>query len=383
MRHRLSLAVLAGIFSLLGCSGSTGTTDEPVGASFEPIVGGVPATAYPEAAFLNIDVPAAGGTYWACSGTVIAPRVVLTAGHCVDGHSTWAVFNGSQYRLSTTATTYDWHEDGGTTVDPSHHDIGLVFLASDIVLPSYPTLAATAVAAGTDLVNVGRIASGTFTDSLYEATGPVTSAAPSYPFDYAATDLIQPGDSGGPDFVAGTHTIAAVNSGAGNGTEILARVDLLQAWIEEEIAAHPGSAGADAGMDAGTGMGTDAGTGTGMGMGTDAGAGVSPAVREQEPNNSLAAANPIGGSRMGGAIDPSTDIDWFTLTVPVGRTTVVLEATGDAVFAAGVISGGTCPFSVAAASRVTVAATGRPVDLCVYVSSPKHDLQLYTLYVGP
>lgn len=371
MRNRLSLAALAGILSLLGCAGSTGTTDEPVGVSFEPIVGGVPATAYPEAAFLNIDVPAAGGTYWACSATVIAPRVVLTAGHCVDGHSTWAVYNGSEYRLSTSATTYDWHEDGGTTVDPSHHDIGLVFLASDIDLPTYPTLAATPVANGTDLVNVGRIDNGTFTNSLYEATGPVTSAAPSYPFDYAATDLIQPGDSGGPDFIAGTHTIAAVNSGAGSGTEVLARVDLLQAWIEEEIAAHPGSAS--------TGGSADAGAGTS----TDAGAGAAPAVREQEPNNSLAAANPIGGSKMGGAIDPSTDIDWFTLTVPVGRTTAVLEATGDAVFAAGVISGGTCPFAVSAASRVTVSATGHPVDLCIYVSSPKHDPQLYTLYVGP
>ena len=177
---RVSVVAMVGAMTLGGCSGASdsGESDEAVAVAFDPIVGGTPATSYPEAALLDIDVPLDGGTYWACSATVIAPRVVLTAGHCVDGHAKWEVYSGSQYRLSTTAVTYDWHEDGGATVDPAKHDVGLVFLGSDIVLSSYPAIAAAPVAAGTSVVNVGRIASGTFTNSLYEASGPVTSARP-------------------------------------------------------------------------------------------------------------------------------------------------------------------------------------------------------------
>ena len=45
-----------------------------------PIVNGAPATNYPEAVLINSKT-AAGG--FSCSGSMIAPRVVLTAGHCV------------------------------------------------------------------------------------------------------------------------------------------------------------------------------------------------------------------------------------------------------------------------------------------------------------
>src|SRR5690349_15848653 len=100
MRRTLLLAVAPLCFALPACSGADSASDDAVAATFEPIVGGVPATDYPEAALLNIDVPANGGSYSACSATVIAPRVVLTAGHCVTRHSKWEVYDGSQYRLS-------------------------------------------------------------------------------------------------------------------------------------------------------------------------------------------------------------------------------------------------------------------------------------------
>jgi hypothetical protein len=244
MGRRRWLAVRAAmLLPTIACTAAvdSGSEDEPVGVSAEPIIGAVPAASYSEAAILNIDVPASGGVFWACSAAVIAPRVVLTAGHCVDGHSKWQVVSGTQSRLSTTAVTYDWHENGAKTINPAHHDIGLVFLGSDIALSSYPKLATAPLANGALVTNVGRIDNGALTNRLYEAPGPVApGTSVGFPFDYAAEDIVQGGDSGGPDFAAGTHTIVAVNSGARTAGEVLARVDLLFGWIQSEIAAHPG-----------------------------------------------------------------------------------------------------------------------------------------------
>src|SRR3954463_13748090 len=54
-----------------------------------PIVGGSTATEFPESALLEMSQQ--GVIRAACSGAVIAPRVVLTAGHCVAGFTGWNV----------------------------------------------------------------------------------------------------------------------------------------------------------------------------------------------------------------------------------------------------------------------------------------------------
>jgi hypothetical protein len=85
-----------------------------------------------------------------------------------------------------------------------------------------------------------------------------------YPYDYEATEVIESGDSGGPDMKAGTHTIVAVNSGAGSGTEVLARVDLLYSWIQQQIANHGGGGGSSSSSSSSsssTGGGTTSGGG--------------------------------------------------------------------------------------------------------------------------
>jgi V8-like Glu-specific endopeptidase len=95
----LSLAALAA-----ACSSEDGTrTDtteadgEAVAVSVEPIIGATVAVAYPEAAILDID-RGTSGTWYACSATLIAPRVVLTAGHCVDGHKQWKVYVQNEWQ---------------------------------------------------------------------------------------------------------------------------------------------------------------------------------------------------------------------------------------------------------------------------------------------
>ena len=108
---------------------------------------------------------------------------------------------------------------GPVQVDPDEHDIGLVFLASPIQLQAYPLLAQKPLAAGAKVLNIGRIHHGQVSNSSLFVSKPVTVTPGSslgFPYDYAAVDRIEPGDSGGPDVLPGAapHTIVAVSSGA-------------------------------------------------------------------------------------------------------------------------------------------------------------------------
>jgi len=234
------VCVVSTLVSGAACSTADAPETEVVSAVIEPIIGGVAATEYPEAAILNMK--SAAGSY-ACTATLIAPKVVLTAGHCVDGMTSWDVYVGGAMQTSTSAETYDWKENGATTVNPAHHDLGLVYLTNPITIATYPTLAAAAVPNGATVTNVGRIKSGVLTSQVWKANVTVQPGSTvGYPFDYTSVDVIEHGDSGGPVFALGTHNVVAVNSGAGGTTQVLARVDLLLAWIQGKVAAHGGFA---------------------------------------------------------------------------------------------------------------------------------------------
>jgi hypothetical protein len=288
---------LGGFVALVACSAPAVMEDAP-GVSQEAIVDGVTASAYPEAALVDMYQGGQLGAY--CSGSVIAPRVVLTAGHCVTGEvgfqpDNWKVtapYNGMQKAKATDATTYDWTVSLGA-VSPNLHDLGLIFLDTPIqVLPSQcPVVEKTELADNSQIVNIGRIQNGKVSTTDLFVSKPVTvadGASQGYPFDYSANDVIQSGDSGGPDELlnASPHVIVSVNSGGGSG-EVLARTDptVIYQWIEMEIQTHGGgcdvAAMADGGGDdaspdaASDGAGKDAAalnTGTAGMAGTDAAA---------------------------------------------------------------------------------------------------------------
>jgi V8-like Glu-specific endopeptidase len=426
VNFRWTCGVLCSFSVCLACSGDLDPDADSASVTVEPIIGGVAATAYPEAAYLNIDMTASGG--YACSGTLIAPKVVLTAGHCVDTHKKWEVYVGNAYRASTSAVVYDWNEKGAQTVNPAHHDIALVFLSEPIALAAYPTLMRSKVIDGTAALNVGRVLNGVVQSAAYQGATTLSAADKvGYPYDYYSTTVIQPGDSGGPVFVKGGHAIAAVNSGAGGTTQVLARVDLLADWIGTQIVAHGGAGSTTGGAGAGGASNAGAGGATGAsgkggatptagaggkasatsaagaggassaggsnaggkggaatagaaGKATAGGAGgaTSACLKETEPNDTWATANVVKGA-VCSALGTTSDVDWYSVSFAPGSHMIEVASTSDVSFAIGVVSGSSCVTSASGVQRAQVTVGGATQTLCVKASSAAKKTQSYQL----
>jgi hypothetical protein len=359
---------------LTACAGEASDTeeDENAGVAMEAIVGGQPASStYPEAVLLNMRT--AENAWYSCSATVIAPKVVLTAGHCVDGIAEWYVYAGTNYRTSTKAETYDWAENGASNVNPSHHDIGLVYLSDPIVLSSYPVLGQTKQPDGTSALSVGRVLDGTVTNSLYDAPITLTDGSSiGYPYDYSSGVVIQHGDSGGPVFLSGTHTLVAVNSGAGTTLQVTARVDLLYSWIQSKIAAQtPAPAPTPTPTPTPQPAPTTPAT-------PSAPAPTTPAcTQERERNDSFKTANNAVDDMCGSLT--ASDVDWYTFRAAVGESTVTLASTDDAAMAVGYVSRGTCLTALTGTHSVRVNVSDHPLTLCVAVTSRSRKAQTYRL----
>src|SRR4051794_26963985 len=100
LAERWMRRVLAGLLAAsVACSGSS-SSSERTGSSSAPIIGGSASSAAQDAVVLVVHATESSNALELCSGTMLAPSLVLTARHCVarvpslvtctsDGTATW------------------------------------------------------------------------------------------------------------------------------------------------------------------------------------------------------------------------------------------------------------------------------------------------------
>ena len=241
-----------------------------------------------------------------CSGTLIAPDVVLTAGHCVDplvlsgripGFSLVEDANNASSSEIVSGETTHKHSEFNIVGDPppglgQTYDIGLLILAQPITSVDYEILpgrfeASTALASGMSVEIVGY--GMTDADSIdfgvkHHGVADLVEVG-DYELLIGKTGQQQncKGDSGGPGFIqiAGKRRLVGVVSRSPDTVitcdhgGIDTRVDSYLDWIHShaEIPCGSGKSEPCAEPDAGASVGADAG---GTAGGADAGARTEP-----------------------------------------------------------------------------------------------------------
>ena len=208
MRRYFKLARYAiAALPLFGCSGS----EPEVSSADLAIIGGAPDHPYAEAVL--IDMISARGERAFCAGTLLAPRVVLTAGHCVLGFAQWAVEvpsvqGDARTQLVSEHALWDW---GAPECGDACLDLALLFLPAAVHLDRFPALVSSPAPASASAVAVGRVEYGMPLRHRTTMSAPlmVRREGPSY---VAGVAVLERGDSGGPLFIAGTHELIGVSA---------------------------------------------------------------------------------------------------------------------------------------------------------------------------
>ena len=221
--------VLVSVVGAAGCAADSNNSDDDATTGDEAIVSGKAATSYKEAALID-------GDDFYCSGSIIAPRLALTAGHCADSPTFTVTAPYANHQVSHGTKVWTSYTPTGEQVNPKTLDVAVIILDTPITLDSYPEIASAEVADGTEVVNVGRIKNNQLsTTALYygKKVSVKDGTSGGFPKSYLSSEIIESGDSGGPVYEGSgsSRKIVAVNSGAGGGTQVLARVDLAIAKI--------------------------------------------------------------------------------------------------------------------------------------------------------
>lgn len=175
------------------------------------------------------------GVVASCLGVLVAPRVALTASHCLEGRSGARVRLAASDHAGYVAVERFWCDPrrpaGRTNVDPESADVAVLLLERPIALASYPEVArrpSPGWIAATGLRRAG---------DRIETTALTLRPPLGSPY-YVSQGFAKPGDSGGPVYFVGAtgqRIVVAVTAGGSAEREVLTRVDLVAEAIDHAI----------------------------------------------------------------------------------------------------------------------------------------------------
>ncbi len=245
---RSSLLASLVIALVVGCS----ARDERVSHLASAIVGGTADTAHASVAYVMTTATATFPEL--CTGTLIAPKIVLTAGHCTLGQDASTLIVGfasaTQFASGTVnvASVVTYPAFGGSAGDVQGGlDLGLVFLADDATVTPVPIDHGDAGAlVGKSLVAVGygysdpasQDSSGTRRSAKVTVNGACSALLS---FGDATTNACH-GDSGGPLLATAADGSESIVGVVSFGDEVhcaassyAVRVDRFLGWLDPYI----------------------------------------------------------------------------------------------------------------------------------------------------
>jgi len=251
MRARLVIPVLAAAcLSLLGCDRVSTDPQSSYRPSFITY-GALDGNAHPAVVLLVMDI--GGKPAFRCSGTLIAPKVVLTAGHCAGEPGEFSgmriftesdVENGKNnypFRGPNTIEAAEWHSHPLFTESAFfRHDVGVVLLTKAVSLSAeqygklpkqdqldalQPRSSTVFTAVGYGLQRINPVFIEAEKIRMFSEPHLVQINTPGFTGDFslllsnnASTGGTCFGDSGGPNYLGTSNVIAGVTSFGLNGT---------------------------------------------------------------------------------------------------------------------------------------------------------------------
>lgn len=263
--HRMRFAAAAIAVAITACNGQVG--DGPSGGDDEAPESALTGThddtaqrlavTYSEAVIVEPNDAYAE----TCTGVVVAPRVVLTAAHCVAfvSSTSWRVTAPHATGGVETRTARDGEPMDAAFMNASRadyiqrglRDVGVIYLDA-------PFTNVKAATVGRDSFTVAKDAPPTYVSSVGRsakgleaglALSPVAtleaSGGSSASFTYATARVTADLESGGPLFVEGSHKLVAVHARVvtetAAETELWSRLDgEVYTWLTQKVSSHGG-----------------------------------------------------------------------------------------------------------------------------------------------